>query len=259
MHRELKPTQNYTLMNTLLLIENTGFWLGWPWMGLGGAVVMIILLFCTDVLRSNREVSRWRDPLWLAWLAVPMYLIHQFEEYSLHIVDGQYSIVSMFFAPDGPTAAFGEMNLPLAHFPMMNCVFVWVAIPLGAWLFGKKHPAVALAPFGFILANGLLHLMQSLVGGMPVSENGGFWSGVLLFIPIAIWVIYVCAKDLKLSAGAIVISMLSGLLAHVILAGCYFFAIIDIPAGVIVMDILTSFAATFIALGLCKLCKIKKF
>ena len=246
-------------MNTLLAIENTSLWLGWPWMGLGGAVVMIILLFCTGALRSRPEVSRWRDPLWLAWLAVPMYLLHQFEEYSLHIVDGQYSIVSMFFSPDGPTARMGEMNLPLAHFPMMNCVFVWVAIPLGAWLFGRKHPAVALAPFGFILANGLLHLMQSLAGGMPVAENGGFWTGVLLFIPIAVWVIFVCAKELRLPAGAIVISMLSGVLAHVVLAGCYLFALKDMPAGVIAMDIVTSFAATYFALGLCRLFKVKRY
>ena len=101
-------------MNILLAIENTSLWLGWPWMGLGGAVVMIILLFCTNVLRSRPEVSRWRDPLWLAWLAVPMYLLHQFEEYSLHIVDGQYSIVSMFFSPDGP---HGRDEPPAGTFP----------------------------------------------------------------------------------------------------------------------------------------------
>ena len=213
----------------ILAIENTILWLGWPWMGLGGAVVMIVLLFCTDVLRSTHEVSRWRDPLWLAWLAVPMYLLHQFEEYSLHVVDGQYSIVSMFFSPDGPASRLGEMNLPLAHFPIMNCVFVWVAIPLGVWLFGKKHPAVALAPYGFIIANGLTHVVPSLAGIMPVAQNGGFWTGVLLFIPIAVWVIYVCAKDSRLSAGAIVI------------------------------DIVTSFAATYIALGLCRLFKVRKY
>lgn len=240
-------------------IENTGFWLGWPWMGLGGAVVMIILLFCTDLLQSKPDVSRWHDPLWLAWLAVPMYLLHQFEEYALHVVDGQYSIVSMFFSPDGPAARLGEMNLPLAHFPVMNCVFVWIAIPLGVWLFGKKHPAVALAPYGFIIANGLTHIIPSLAGIMPVAQNGGFWTGVLLFIPIAGWVIYVCAKDGQLSTGAIVVSMLSGILAHVILAGCYLFALLDLPAGVIVMDIVTSFAATYIALGLCRLFKVRKY
>ena len=60
------------------------FDLGWPWMGLGGAVVLLVLMFGTDIMRSRTSGSRWWDPLWLAWLVVPMYLLHQFGEYALH-------------------------------------------------------------------------------------------------------------------------------------------------------------------------------
>ena len=49
----------------------------------GGAIVMVALLLLTDTFRGNTTVSRWRDPVWLGWLAVPLYLVHQFEEYSL--------------------------------------------------------------------------------------------------------------------------------------------------------------------------------
>jgi hypothetical protein len=30
--------------------------------------------------------SRWRDPVWLGWLAAPLYLLHQVEEYSLSVL-----------------------------------------------------------------------------------------------------------------------------------------------------------------------------
>ena len=34
----------------------------WPWMGLGAAVVILILLFGTNLLRSTKTGSRWKDP-----------------------------------------------------------------------------------------------------------------------------------------------------------------------------------------------------
>ncbi len=47
---------------------------------------MVAILMTTDTFRRNITVSRWRDPAWLAWLAVPLYWIHQFEEYSLPVI-----------------------------------------------------------------------------------------------------------------------------------------------------------------------------
>ena len=38
---------------------------GWPWMGLGGGIVLLILLFATNIFRSNKE-SRLKDPRWLS-------------------------------------------------------------------------------------------------------------------------------------------------------------------------------------------------
>ena len=79
----------------------------WPWVGLGMAIVLLFVLFKTDVLRSN-EGSRWRDLVWLAWLAVPVYMIHQFEEYALHISDWNYAMVDFFYSDSAP---FAKMDL----------------------------------------------------------------------------------------------------------------------------------------------------
>src|SRR5882757_8572312 len=58
------------------------FYLVWPYMGLGAALLLTLLL-TTDALRSDRTVSRWRDLVWLAWLGTLAYLIHQFEEHGI--------------------------------------------------------------------------------------------------------------------------------------------------------------------------------
>ena len=58
----------------------------WAFMGAGGAIVMVAIMMTTDTFRSNLTVSRWRDAVWLAWLAAPLYWVHQLEEYSLPVM-----------------------------------------------------------------------------------------------------------------------------------------------------------------------------
>jgi hypothetical protein len=55
------------------------------------AIASFAILLTTDTFRGNTTVSRWLDPEWLAWLAVPLYWVHQFEEYSLPVLGFDYS------------------------------------------------------------------------------------------------------------------------------------------------------------------------
>ena len=64
----------------------------WPFVGAGAAIVMVAILLTTDTFRSNTTVSRWRDAVWLAWLAAPLYWVHQLEEYSLPVIGLPYSL-----------------------------------------------------------------------------------------------------------------------------------------------------------------------
>ena len=59
------------------------FDLNWPWIGLTAAAVLLAVLLGTDRLRDDARVSRWRDPYWLGWLAVPLYHVHEAEEYGV--------------------------------------------------------------------------------------------------------------------------------------------------------------------------------
>ena len=70
------------------------FDLGWPWLCLGGGVALFAVMFGTNAIRSKPTDSRWRDPLWLAWLVVPMLMVHMFEEYAFDILGRTY------FLPD---------------------------------------------------------------------------------------------------------------------------------------------------------------
>lgn len=228
----------------------------WPWVGLGMAIVILFVLFRTDVLRST-DGSRWKDAVWLAWLAVPVYMLHQFEEYALHMTDWNYAMVEFFYSDTALFAKMGlEMNLPLAHFPLVNIVFVWFGLPVAAMIC-RKNPVIGLASYGFIIANALMHVASGTVIGMSLSENAGFFTGLFLFIPLAVWVIITMHKIYKLPKKAIIISMVSGILCHISLFGCILFGLLGLPAGTIIMDFVTGFVPIIASWALCKIFKIR--
>jgi len=225
---------------------------GWSFVGLGGAIVLTILLFATNNLRSDLSKSRWRDPVWLAWLAVPIYLVHQFEEYALHLdlTSGTYKIIENVVEVQG-------QFVPLAHFPVVNIALVWFAVPLAA-LLCKRNPIVGLCYYGFIILNGLLHVGGSIATGTGLIESAGGVTGILLFIPISIWVIYVCLKSNFMTKKGLLISMLCGMAGHIALAGAYAVVSIGGTTGVLIADIIVAFLPLLLALWLSKILKLNK-
>ena len=163
-------------MNTTDLL-----WFVWPWIGLGGGVVIIIMLLFTDKLRSDLTKPRLYDVTWLSWAIAAAYLLHVCEEYGMHVTNGQYDLITSFKAM-GVDARFG--GLALGFFPFVNIMLTWVAMPVAAAL-SKKHPVIGLSGIGFELLNGLTHIGGSAAMGLSISENGGFFTGVFLFIPLA--------------------------------------------------------------------------
>ena len=62
------------------------FALNFQWIGLGFVIILLVLLFCTSLLRANRSISRWKDYAWLSWLGMCAYLLHNVEEYGIDIL-----------------------------------------------------------------------------------------------------------------------------------------------------------------------------
>ena len=212
------------------------FWLAWPWLGLGGAIVMIFLLFATNIMRSDTSVSRWRDPVWLAWILPPLLMVHQFEEYACHIVDGQYELITTM------GAMVSQFNVPLAHFPLMNMVFAWIALPIAAYL-ARRNPIVGLSGYGFVFANALTHIGGLTVLKLTPLENPGFFTGVFLFIGLNIWVAYVCITSSKIKTKGWAVMLVGGILGHITLFLVYAFGAIAGAADILICLLYTSDAA----------------
>lgn len=229
------------------------FWYAWPWMGLGAAIVMVILLFCTSLLRSN-DGARWLDPVWLAWLAVPVYLIHQFEEYGCNLIDGEYLIIKQVFGNAGRIIDLSQ--LPLAFFPEVNILLVWVAVPISACLC-RQNPVIGLAPYGFILVNGLMHSLGSLSGMMPIALNPGFWTGTFVFLPLVALVVYATFKRKFMSGGALAVALVSGAISHVFFASGYFVSAIAGGAAALVVGGIGVFSSILFAWLGCKLFHVR--
>ena len=131
------------------------FYTVWPFIGIGGAIVMVAILLMTDTFRGNTTVSRWRDPEWLAWLAVPLYWVHQFEEYSLPVLGFDYSIQEMICQKIG-FPPYPACPIPLAFYPVVNIALMWFGAPLAAYLF-SRNVLIGLSFWGLLFANGLVH------------------------------------------------------------------------------------------------------
>jgi hypothetical protein len=100
----------------------------WPYMGLGAALLLALLLR-TDALRSDLGVSRWQDLVWLAWLGMLAYLIHQFEEHGIDLQGATYAfrgeMCRNLGQPDARTCP-----IPFSFVNAVNITCVWVFGPV---------------------------------------------------------------------------------------------------------------------------------
>lgn len=178
----------------------------WPWVGLGAAAVLLVLLFGTDWMRSRTDVGRWRDPTWFAWLAAVAYMLHNVEEYGLDFT-GQ----ALAF----PTAMGGLLGSTPAwtFFLCVNLSLVWVMGPLAAHL-SRRYPALAFGMVGVEAVNVLTHLPGAVMLG---SVSGGFVTAAFVFLPLVVWAYVGVAGNpaTGLSRKALTAYLGVGLLYHV--------------------------------------------
>ena len=211
-------------------------YLAWPWAGLGGAVVLFIVLFATDWLRSRDDVGRWRDPAWLAWLPMPVYLCHVFEEYGMHVTGGQFDLVRSF-VDTGIGTRFG--GLPDAIFPEINIAIIFVAFPIAAWL-GRKNPVIGLMSYGFMLVNGLTHIAGTVALGGGLLAQPGNVTGLLCFIPLFAWFVYASVKGDFMDGKGLACAIVAGVVQHL---GVFSVYAVNLAAGNVAAMAWTPFMA----------------
>ena len=94
---------------------------------------MVPILLMTDTFRGNTAVSRWHDPVWLGWFAVPLYWVHQFEEYSLPVIGLDYSLPDMV-CKDFGFEPYPTCPIPMPFYPLVNIALMGFGAPLAAYL-----------------------------------------------------------------------------------------------------------------------------
>jgi hypothetical protein len=160
------------------------FQVAFPWIGGAAAIGLLILLFATDLLRSELTVSRWRDPVWMSWMATVAYLLHNVEEYGIDALGHRLAF---------PAALCANMNLPpypdcpmpAAFFVAVNIPLFWIVGPVAA-LLSWRHRLVGFALYSVISINALVHIIAAIATRIPY--NPGLLTASFLFVPLSVWV-----------------------------------------------------------------------
>ena len=187
------------------------FDIAFPWIGGVGAIVLVILLFATDRLRSDPGRPRWHDRVWLSWLGMAAYLLHNVEEYGIDGHGTFHAFPGMICARLG-LPPYPDCPIPPVFFLAVNITAFWVAAPIAA-LLSRRHPLVGLSVYSIMIVNALTHIVAALGG----TFGGGFFTS-LLFAALAVWVIRTCFGPGRMSYGALALVVAGGIIAHIVLA-----------------------------------------
>jgi hypothetical protein len=192
----------------------TWFDLAWPWIGLGVAAVLLFFLFATDRLRTSAVPSRWRDPVWLSWLAPAAYMIHQFEEYGIDALGVRFAFPDLLCVSVG-MPPYPACSLPEALFVAINIPAIWIA-GFACALLSRSRPLVGLGLYAIHFTNALSHLGVALVSG---TYNPGALTAALIQLPLSLWVAYACFIRGSMRPHGMAVLVIAGTLFSVILLG----------------------------------------
>jgi hypothetical protein len=189
------------------------FQLAFPWIGGIAAIVLVCLMFGTSKLRGDPRLSRWRDPVWLSWMATVVYLLHNVEEYGLDLL-GQAHAFPNALCANLKLPPYPDCAIPPAFYLAVNISLFWFVGPIAAIL-SPRHRLVGLALYSVISINGLVHIVAAIATGQPY--NPGLLTAVLLFLPLTVWVGSTCFGKDRLSYKAMAWLVGCGILLHVVL------------------------------------------
>lgn len=186
------------------------FALVWPWIGIGAAGLLFVLL-CTNALRSDRSVTRWRDMAWLTWAGTFVYLVHQFEEHGIDATDHAYAFRGFLCTAVG----FSDPNacpVPLSFITAVN-VAVWLAGPISA-LLATRWPVIGLSFFAIPAVNLFAHAGPAVLSG---HYNPGLLTALVLFLPLCLIVFAAALSHYGLGVRSIMATLFAGVALHIVL------------------------------------------
>ncbi len=132
----------------------------------GGFLAGVLLLALTPIFAAG-----WDGATTLVFLALPVYMIHQYEE---HDADRFRRFVNKRLGG-------GREILTQADVFWINIVGVWVLLAADLWLVGRFVIGWGVFAAYFLLANAALHILQAI---HLRGYNPGLGTAIALFLPL---------------------------------------------------------------------------
>ena len=174
----------------------------WPWIGLGAAAILLVLLVCGDGLQADRTISRWADMTWLTWLGLALTLLYQFEAHGLDLLGRPYALRGALCADLSYRDAI-TCPVPLGFITAANITGVWV-VGLLAALLTLRWPLIGVSVFAIPLVNLFIHA-GSAIGSARYMP--GLGSALVLLAPLCLWVMVTVAR--RPGEGLLVLGLLA--------------------------------------------------
>ncbi|MDQ2786451.1 MAG: HXXEE domain-containing protein [Chloroflexota bacterium] len=137
---------------------------------------------------------------WLAFLLLPVYMIHQYEEHA----HGAFKAEIVRMLP-GVAPTIDRVIL------VVNILGVWVVYTLVVYLAYYLHGAIGLVAAYIAVANGLLHI------GIALKQrryNPGLGTGVSLFLPVGGYAIVAISRSAHATIGDQALGIGAAILLH---------------------------------------------
>ena len=212
-------TQSQLINNTLL--ENVT-WLDANWMYLSFGFGLLLLVFLLSSKYSGTLKEKFHNPVWLAYFAIFVYTVHQFEEHGFDIFGRHYMFVPVFNAS---TAAAMGADLSARDALLINILFIWGVFSLWA-KFSKAENGYYLAtlPWGFAIVNGFTgHLVPIFTQTGELQYVPGAVQSIFM-VAFGFYVLLVVFKQLGILKGFILPLLFGGLfhLTSLIMPAAFF-------------------------------------
>ncbi|MGZ7136114.1 MAG: HXXEE domain-containing protein [Methanobacterium sp.] len=177
-------------------------WLYKNWAKLSIFVAIILALLIYFFIKTENIV------LFLIWIQIPIYLLHQFEE---HTWNGfkNYINKKVFNVEEG------EFPLNDRNIFWINIPIVWIMMPVFAGLSSFNVMFGLWIPY-FAVFNSLSHVIFSLRNR---EYNPGLIVSLILGIPVGIYALIIFYSYISVPAIISILSILFALLLHVIIFG----------------------------------------